>query len=148
MARSFIAEGLKGDELEDIDEEVLGNTALSIAEALYMKKVADSYLYADFKGIEQLEKFITSLKLDDVFVNLKVLPRSLRVSNVANERRNCDVNSSRPTRSSGDQLWNTNSQSSTSEEAGPSPRSRALSIDHSLRKVRLRPSGPGGPGSG
>jgi hypothetical protein len=62
-----IAQQLRGDELEDMDEETLGRTALSIAEALFLKRVADAYLYADFKGIEQLEKFI-SLKLDEIFV--------------------------------------------------------------------------------
>src|SRR5262249_42269753 len=70
-----IAHQLKGNDLEDLDEETLGRTALGIAEALYLKAVADSYLYADFKGIEQLEKFI-SLKLDEVFVNLKVTAES------------------------------------------------------------------------
>jgi hypothetical protein len=70
-----IAGQLRGDGLEEADEELLGKTALSIAEALYLKKVADTYLYADFKGIEQLEKII-ALKLDDVFVNLQVVPES------------------------------------------------------------------------
>ena len=70
-----VVEDLRGEELEDIDEESFSRAALTISEAIYMKNVADSYMYADFKGIEQVEKFI-SLKLDEIFVNLKVAHES------------------------------------------------------------------------
>ena len=55
----------------DVSPDALGSAALQLAEAQYRKQVADRYIYADFKGIEQMEKLIP-LKLDDVFVDLRV----------------------------------------------------------------------------
>lgn len=49
----------------------LSEGALRLAEAAYLKQVADEYFYADFKGIEQMEKLVP-LELDEVFVNLRV----------------------------------------------------------------------------
>ncbi len=51
----------------------LTDAALQLAEAAYLQRVARRFIYSDFKGIEQLEKLVP-LKLDDVFVNLKVRP--------------------------------------------------------------------------
>ncbi len=56
---------------ETISEERLSAAAAELAEAAYLRRVADKYLYSDFKGIEQLEKLVP-LKLDDVFVDLRV----------------------------------------------------------------------------
>ena len=44
-----------------------------LAEEVYLKRLADKYLYADFKGIAQLQRLL-SLPLDDIFVDLKVTP--------------------------------------------------------------------------
>ncbi|MCP4657758.1 MAG: NACHT domain-containing protein, partial [bacterium] len=55
----------------EVSEQDLDAAALQLAEALYLYRVARKYLYSDFKGIEQMEKLVP-LKLDDVFVNLRV----------------------------------------------------------------------------
>jgi len=63
------------DVLRKIDGKLtaddLTEAAAELAEAAYLRSVADQYLYSDFKGIEQLEKLVP-LHLDDVFVNLRV----------------------------------------------------------------------------
>lgn len=60
---------LKADKL-NVTQEDLNNAAQEIAEKLYLHQVAADFMYADFKGIEQVERFVP-LKLDDIFVNLK-----------------------------------------------------------------------------
>ncbi|HUU84076.1 MAG TPA: HEAT repeat domain-containing protein [Phycisphaerae bacterium] len=62
-------------EKEDIKVSAQGLTeaARQLAEACYLKRTADEFLYSDFKGIEQLEKLVP-LKLDELFVNLRVKP--------------------------------------------------------------------------
>ncbi len=57
----------------EVPADDLTDAALRLAEDAYLKRVARRYIYSDFKGIEQLEKLVP-LKLDDVFVNLKVRP--------------------------------------------------------------------------
>ena len=57
----------------ELQPDRLRETASGIAEALYLKNLADEFFYADFKGIEQLERFV-SLELDEIFVNLKARP--------------------------------------------------------------------------
>ena len=56
-----------GVEASDSDVDA---TQRALAEAHHRKRIADNYIYADFKGIEQQQRFV-SLELDDVFVNLK-----------------------------------------------------------------------------
>ncbi len=68
-----IVDRLKSEEDLEVSAQALSEAALQIAEAIYLKQVAEKYFYADFKGIEQMEKLV-SLELDDVFVNLKVRP--------------------------------------------------------------------------
>jgi hypothetical protein len=65
-------------------------TALSWheAEESYLREVARQYFYIDFKGIEQLEKWV-SLPLDDVFVNLKVRREDRGRSLRRGPRTNC-----------------------------------------------------------
>lgn len=55
----------------EVSEQDLNAAALQLAEVFYLDRVAQQYLYSDFKGIEQMEKLVP-LKLDDVFVNLRV----------------------------------------------------------------------------
>jgi len=56
-----------------VDENELREASLQLAEELYLKELADDFLYADFKGIEQVEHLVP-LELDDIFVNLKASP--------------------------------------------------------------------------
>jgi len=58
-----------------VAEDRLSDYARSIAEALYLRGVADEYLYADFKGIEQFDRLV-SLELDEVFINLRARPEA------------------------------------------------------------------------
>ena len=57
----------------DVTDEEVDLATLRVAEAVYLRGVARRYLYADFKGIQQLERII-SLELDEIFVNLKLRP--------------------------------------------------------------------------
>ncbi|MHC4675483.1 MAG: NACHT domain-containing protein [Planctomycetota bacterium] len=56
---------------KEVKKDEICELAMEVAEKFYLNRVADKYLYADFKGIEQMEKLVP-LKLDEVFVNLKV----------------------------------------------------------------------------
>lgn len=69
-----IVDRLKRDDAIEVTDEALKRAALDIAEALYLAGLANKFLYADFKGIEQMERLVP-LKLDDIFVNLQVRPQ-------------------------------------------------------------------------
>jgi predicted NACHT family NTPase len=66
-----IVQQLRQQDAIEATERDVSEGVQKLVEALYLKRVADKYLYADFKGIEQMEKLVP-LKLDDVFVNLRV----------------------------------------------------------------------------
>ncbi|MBC8876047.1 MAG: HEAT repeat domain-containing protein [Planctomycetes bacterium] len=55
-------------------QDAFRDAAKDIAEALYLNRVAAEYAYADFKGIELLKSVVMALKLDEIFVDLKVRP--------------------------------------------------------------------------
>ncbi len=74
-----IADRLERDEDVRVTEQALAETACQLAEQFYLERVAAQYLYADFKGIEQLEKLV-SLRLDEVFVDLRVAPERWEVA--------------------------------------------------------------------
>ncbi|MBA3315130.1 MAG: NACHT domain-containing protein [Planctomycetaceae bacterium] len=69
---SEISELLRTEAIEASPQEI-AEIDLVLAEALYRKQVADKYLYVDFHGIMQMERFV-SLRLDDIFINLRVVP--------------------------------------------------------------------------
>jgi HEAT repeat protein len=65
-------------------EPELRAAALDFAEWLYLKRTADKYFYADFKGIQE-SKFVP-LPLDDIFVDLKAVPEERESSRRDKER--------------------------------------------------------------
>lgn len=67
--KNAVEEYLKTPEAAAADPQV----AIQQAEAAYLEHLARQFCYVDFKGIEQLEKWV-SLPLDDVFVNLTLVP--------------------------------------------------------------------------
>ena len=75
---------LSGEQIA-VGEEQLREATLDLAETLYLDELAGDFYYADFKGIEQVERFV-SLPLDEIFVGLKAARESRLADRDADER--------------------------------------------------------------
>jgi HEAT repeat protein len=67
-----------------LDKAQLDSAAQDLAEWIYLKRIANKYYYADFKGIQE-SKFVP-LPLDDIFIELKAFPEERESSRDENER--------------------------------------------------------------
>ena len=75
---------LQEKEQREVREEELRDAAEDLAEWHYLKRTANKFYYADFKGIQE-SKFVP-LPLDDIFVDLKAVPEERESSRQDKER--------------------------------------------------------------